>query len=103
MKGLTGILTVAFDLVDLFLPPPRDPRKELINAALMVGAGLLMLTAFAFALAAAFMGLALVVTTPVACVLTGAICLVAGLVILLVAKSLPVRGKRQRSSLSGRY
>jgi hypothetical protein len=103
MKGLTGILAVAFDVVDLFLPPPRDPRKELTHAALIVGAGMLFLTAFGFALAAALYGLMIPLSIPVACLLTAGIALLIGLGVIVVAKSISTRGRRRSSaSLSRR-
>jgi hypothetical protein len=87
MKRLLAAVEVGLDLANAY-QQTRKPKKQRIAAdmILLLLAGLLGVTAVGFGLAAAYLGIACVLSKAVAALLTGVIALGMGLIALLVSR-----------------
>ncbi len=87
MKRLLAAVEIALDLANAYhqTQKPKKPRIA-ADVVLVFLAGLLGITAVGFALAAAYLAIASVLSQAVAALLTGVIALGTGLIALLVSR-----------------
>ena len=87
MKKLIAILLGAIDVIDALAQKRR--RSLMARRAVTLGAAaVLMAVAAAFGLASAFLAMSGPLGAPIAALLTGVICLAAGVAALLVGRAL---------------